>query len=146
MVDSRAKGAAGERQVRDVLRSRTGLAWQRVPHSGALEYMKGDLFVPNVHNNYCVEVKFYKDSHFNDKILTNKTNEFISWWEQTTSQAKKQGGKPVLFFKYNRSKIFVATKDKPESVKNYMYVNQLECYVMEMVNWLVHEKPSFTNG
>ena len=141
MVDSRAKGAAGERQV-----SRTGLAWQRVPHSGALEYMKGDLFVPNVHNNYCVEVKFYKDSHFNDKILTNKTNEFISWWEQTTSQAKKQGGKPVLFFKYNRSKIFVATKDKPESVKNYMYVNQLECYVMEMVNWLVHEKPSFTNG
>jgi len=146
MVDSRAKGAAGERQVRDVLRSRTGLAWQRVPHSGALEYMKGDLFVPNVHNNYCVEVKFYKDSHFNDKILTNKTNEFISWWEQTTSQAKKQGGKPVLFFKYNRSKIFVATKDKPESVKNYMYVNQLECYVMEMINWLVHEKPSFTNG
>jgi len=146
MVDSRAKGAAGERQVRDVLRSRTGLAWQRVPHSGALEYMKGDLFVPNVHNNYCVEVKFYKDSHFNDKILTNKTNEFISWWEQTTSQAKKQGGKPVLFFKYNRSKFFVATKDKPEWVKNYMYVNQLECYVMEMINWLVHEKPSFTNG
>ena len=146
MVDSRAKGAAGERQVRDVLRSRTGLDWQRVPLSGALEYMKGDLFIPNAHNNYCVEVKFYKDSHFNDKILTNKTNEFISWWEQTTSQAKKQGGKPVLFFKYNRSKIFVATRDKPEMVKEYMYVNHLGCYVMEMTNWLVHEKPSFTNG
>ena len=146
MVDSRAKGAAGERQVRDVLRSRTGLEWQRVPHSGALEYMKGDLFVPNAHNNYCVEVKFYKDSHFNDKILTNKTNQFAAWWEQTTSQAKKQGGKPVLFFKYNRSKFFVATRDKPEWVKEYMHVNHLDCYVMEMINWLVHEKPSFTNG
>ena len=114
MVDSRAKGAAGERQVRDVLRSRTGLDWQRVPLSGALEYMKGDLFIPNAHNNYCVEVKFYKDSHFNDKILTNK--------------------------------IFAATKDKPSVVNEYMYVNQLGCYVMEMTNWLVHEKPSFTNG
>ena len=146
MVDSRAKGAAGERQVRDVLRSRTGLNWQRVPLSGALEYMKGDLFIPNAHNNYCVEVKFYKDSHFNDKILTNKTNEFVSWWEQTTSQAKKQGGKPVLFFKYNRSKLFVATRDKPLAVHEYMYVSMLDCYVMEMTNWLVNEKPSFTNG
>ena len=88
MVDSRAKGAAGERQVRDVLRKYTDLEWQRVPHSGALSFMKGDLFVPNTHNNYCVEVKFYKHSHFNDKVLTNSTNQFISWWEQTTRQAK----------------------------------------------------------
>ncbi len=36
MIDSRAKGAAGERQVRDILRKYTELEWQRVPHSGAL--------------------------------------------------------------------------------------------------------------
>ena len=60
------------------------------------------------------------DSHFNDKILTNKTNEFISWWEQTISQAKKQGGKPVLFFKKKKKKIFAATKDKPSVVNEYM--------------------------
>lgn len=146
MVDSRAKGAAGERQVRDVLRKYTKLEWQRVPHSGALSFMKGDLFVPNTHNNYCVEVKFYKHSHFNDKVLTNSTNQFISWWEQTTRQAKLAGGKPLLFFKYNRSKIFVATRDKPETVKKYMYVSHLDCYVMESTGWLTYEEHRFING
>ena len=117
-----------------------------MPHSGALTFMKGDLFVPNTHNNYCVEVKFYKHSHFNDKVLTNSTNEFISWWDQTIRQAKLAGGKPLLFFKYNRSKIFVATRDKPEVVKKYMYVSHLDCYVMESTSWLTYEEHRFING
>ena len=147
MVDPRAKGAEGERQVRDLLRKHTKLEFQRVPMSGALEYMKGDIFLPNMHNNYCIEVKFYKDSHFNDKILTaTKSNIFIRWWDQTIEQAKKAGAKPALFFKYNRSKIFVAQRDKPEHVEKYMYVNHLSCYVSLARDWLIVEKPSFTNG
>ncbi|SVE53977.1 uncharacterized protein METZ01_LOCUS506831, partial [marine metagenome] len=55
--------------------------------------MKGDLFVPNTHNNYCIEVKFYKDSHFNDKIISTTSNLFIKWWDQTIEQAKKAGAK-----------------------------------------------------
>ena len=95
MVDPRAKGAEGERQVRDLLRKHTELEFQRVPMSGALDFMKGDVFLPNMHNNYCIEVKFYKDSHFSDKVLTaNKSNVFIQWWTQTTEQAKKAGAKP----------------------------------------------------
>ena len=53
MVDPRAKGAEGERQVRDLLRKHTELEFQRVPMSGALDFMKGDIFLPNMHNNYC---------------------------------------------------------------------------------------------
>ena len=147
MVDPRAKGAEGERQVRDLLRKHTKLEFQRVPMSGALEYMKGDIFLPNMHNNYCIEVKFYKDSHFNDKILTAlKSNVFIQWWEQTTEQAKKAGAKPALFFKYNRSKIFVAQRDEPENGLNYMYVSHLGCYVSLAHEWLLLENPGFTNG
>ena len=147
MVDPRAKGAEGERQVRDLLRKHTKLEFQRVPMSGALEYMKGDIFLPNMHNNYCIEVKFYKDSHFNDKILTAlKSNVFIRWWEQTTEQAKKAGAKPALFFKYNRSKIFVAQRDEPENGLNYMYVSHLGCYVSLAHEWLLLENPGFTNG
>ena len=147
MVDPRAKGAEGERQVRDLLRKHTKLDFQRVPMSGALDYMKGDIFLPNMHNNYCIEVKFYKDSHFNDKILTAlKSNVFIRWWEQTTEQAKKAGAKPALFFKYNRSKIFVAQRDVPENGLNYMYVSHLGCYVSLAHEWLLLENPSFTNG
>ena len=147
MVDPRAKGAEGERQVRDLLRKHTELEFQRVPMSGALDFMKGDIFLPNMHNNYCIEVKFYKDSHFSDKILTaKKSNVFIQWWRQTIEQAKKAGAKPALFFKYNRSKIFVAQKDKPENGLDYMYVSFLGCYVSLAQDWLILEKPSFTNG
>ena len=147
MVDPRAKGAEGERQVRDLLRKHTELEFQRVPMSGALDFMKGDIFLPNMHNNYCIEVKFYKDSHFSDKILTSKkSNVFIQWLNQTIEQAKKAGAKPALFFKYNRSKIFVAQKDKPENGLDYMYVNFLGCYVSLAQDWLILEKPSFTNG
>ena len=147
MVDSRAKGAEGEKQVRELLRKRTGLEFQRVPMSGALDFLKGDIFLPNMHNNYCIEVKFYKDSHFNDKILTAlKSNMFIRWWDQTLEQAKKAGAKPALFFKYNRSKIFVAQRDEPENGLNYMYVSHLGCYVSLAHEWLLLEKPSFTNG
>ena len=147
MVDPRAKGAEGERQVRDLLRKHTKLEFQRVPMSGALDYMKGDIFLPNMHNNYCIEVKFYKDSHFNDKILTAlKSNVFIRSWEQTIEQAKKAGAKPALFFKYNRSKIFVAQRDEPENGLNYMYVSHLGCYVSLAHEWLLLENPGFTNG
>ena len=147
MVDPRAKGAEGERQVRDLLKKHTSLGFQRVPMSGALDFLKGDIFLPNMHNNYCIEVKFYKDSHFNDKILTAlKSNMFIRWWDQTLEQAKKAGAKPALFFKYNRSKIFVAQKDEPENGLNYMYVSHLGCYVSLAHEWLLLENPSFTNG
>ena len=46
MVDSRAKGARGEYIVRDMLRDATGLKFERVPASGALEYLKGTYMFP----------------------------------------------------------------------------------------------------
>ena len=56
MVDSRAKGARGEYLVRDMLREATNLQFERVPNSGALEYLKGDLYVPHAKNRFCIEV------------------------------------------------------------------------------------------
>ena len=64
MVDSRAKGARGEYLVRDMLRDFTGLQFERVPNSGALEYLKGDLYVPHEKNRFCIEVKNYETSPF----------------------------------------------------------------------------------
>lgn len=48
-VDSRDKGKRGEAQVRDLLRERTGLQWERVPGSGAYganHGLKGDVYLP----------------------------------------------------------------------------------------------------
>lgn len=141
MVDQRKKGARGEYIVRDLLRKYSKLLFERVPASGALPYLKGDLYVPDLHdrNRFCIEVKFYEDSHFNDKVLTNKSNHFVNWWRKIVEQARGMEREPLLFFKYNRSTTFVATKIKPEKLDKYMYVKFLDCYVLEAEPWLKEE-------
>ena len=146
MVDSRAKGARGEYLVRDMLREATNYQFERVPSSGALEYLKGDLYVPNERNRFCIEVKNYSESPLNDKIFTApKTNNLIRWWKKVVIQAEGGNQEPLLFFKYNRSKVFVVTALEPQKCE-YMYLNWLECYVLLADIWLEQEKVEFLNG
>ncbi len=147
MVDSRAKGARGEYIVRDLLRDKIGLKFERVPNSGALEYLKGDLYVPHEKNRFCIEIKFYQDSPLNDKMFTQiKTNNLIKWWKKLKFQAEQGNQKPLLFFKYNRSKVFVATEEKPIHLNNYMYMGMLNCYVLIAEDWLDNESIIFIEG
>ena len=147
MVDSRAKGARGEYLVRDMLRDATGLKFERVPSSGALEYLKGDLYVPNQRNYYCIEVKNYKDSPLSDKVFTQpKTNNLVKWWKKIVIQAIGGDQKPLLFFKYDRSKVFVVTEQKPKNTIEYLFIRFLDCYVLLAENWLKHEKVEFISG
>ena len=147
MVDSRAKGARGEYLVRDMLREATGLKFERVPASGALEYLKGDLYAPNQRNFYCIEVKNYKDSPLTDKIFTaRKTNNLIKWWRKIVIQAEGGDQKPLLFFKYDRSKVFVVTAEKPTQSDEYLYIGFLDCYVLLAEDWLETEQVEFISG
>ena len=147
MVDSRAKGARGEYLVRDMLRDFTGLKFERVPASGALEYLKGDLYVPNQRNHFCIEVKNYKESALTDKIFTQpKTNNLIRWWKKVVIQAEGGDQKPLLFFKYDRSKVFVCTAKQPEDTPVYIYISFLECYVLLAEDWLESETVEFIGG
>ena len=57
MVDSREKGARAELAVKKELIRLTGLAFQRVPGSGALapvHGLKGDPYIPNEENLYAI--------------------------------------------------------------------------------------------
>jgi hypothetical protein len=150
MVDSRAKGARGEYAVRDLLREYTDLQFERVPSSGALEYLKGDLYIPHVDNTpvknrFCIEVKNYADSPLSDKIFTQeKTNNLIRWWNKLVIQAEGGDQEPLLFFKYNRSKIFVGTALKPKKADKYLYISWLGCYILLADDWLMNEVIDFT--
>ena len=147
MVDSRAKGARGEYLVRDMLREHTGHQFERVPSSGALEYLKGDLYVPHAKNKYCIEVKNYESSPLSDKIFTApKTNNLIKWWTKLERQAESGKQKPLLFFKYNRSPVFVVTPKSPKKTKQYMFICFLQCFVLLAEEWLEKEKVEFLNG
>ena len=146
MVDSRAKGARGEYLVRDMLREHTGYQFERVPSSGALDYLKGDLYVPHAKNKYCIEVKNYESSPLSDKVFTApKTNNLIKWWKKLLQQAEGGNQLPMLFFKYNRSPVFVVAEYEPEHT-DYMYISSLNCYVSLAEDWLTMEKVEFLSG
>ena len=147
MVDSRAKGARGEYLVRDMLREHTGHQFERVPSSGALEYLKGDLYVPHAKNKFCIEVKNYAESPLTDKIFTaSKTNNLIQWWKKLERQAEQGSQEPLLFFKYNRSPVFVVTVEPPSKTEEYMFICFLNCFVLLAEEWLIKEKVEFLDG
>ena len=147
MVDSRAKGARGEYIVRDMLREYTNLQFERVPNSGALEYLKGDLYVPHEKNRFCLEVKNYAESPLTDRIFTApKTNNLIKWWKKLKEQATGGNQEPLLFFKYNRSPVFVVTEEKPVTTLQYMQIKFLDCYVLLAEDWLKTEEMDFLYG
>jgi hypothetical protein len=149
MVDSRAKGARTETVVRDMLRKHTGLGWERVPGSGALDpkhQLKGDLYVPGRTNEFCVEVKGYAEDHLTSQILTSKTPQILEFWKQTTRQGHQVNKHPLLIYKFDRSKIFVAFEDMPTQ-NNYRYMfiqcDGFEFFTALLEDWLTHEKPNF---
>lgn len=146
---SRNKGARGEVAVRDLLRKHTGLGWERVPGSGALNEkhkMKGDIYLPGESNFFCVEVKNYKDDHISSKLLTDKQSQISKWWDQCISQSAKVDKLPMLFFKFDRSKVFVAFT--PESITttfcggvvpigSYLYYSDEDIYLMQAEEFLM---------
>lgn len=149
MVDSRAKGARTETVVRDVLRKHSGLGWERVPGSGALDpkhQLKGDLYVPGRTNLWCVEVKGYAEDHLTSALLTGKNPQLIEFWKQTQRQGHQVNKAPLLIFKFDRSKVFVAFEDMP-TMNNYRYMfvccEGFEFFVAQLEDWLVHEQPQF---
>lgn len=151
MVDPRAKGARTETLIRDILRKHTGLQWERVPGSGALDAkhgLKGDLYVINSNNLYCVEAKGYKEDHLTSAVLTSKSPQLLEFWTQAVRQGKQVSKQPLLVFKYDRSKVFVAFSANdwvPNDKYNYMYVQREEhsFFVALLEDWLVHERPKF---
>ena len=146
MVDPRAKGARGETQVRDELRKATGLKWERTPGSGALDpkhKLKGDLYIPDAANLYCVEIKNYEEDHISSKLLTAKSPILLEWWAQALRQGEQVDRKPLLIFKFNRSKIFVAFPDMPSSSNYRVLTINDALFVATLDDWLTYEKPRF---
>jgi len=109
---SKAKGSAFEAKVKDILTKELKIEFQRVPLSGSLTWLKGDLFVPNDTASwpYCIECKHYEELDFNS-LLTAKSNDIFAFWKQTTEAASTMKKKPLLIFRWNRSKDFVAWSD-----------------------------------
>lgn len=145
---SKEKGTRAETLVKDALKAATGLKWERTPLSGALNAkhgLKSDLYIPNEKNLYAVEVKHYADSAISHLILTSKSSTLIDWWKQSIRQAEETNKEPLLIFKHDRSKLFVAFKDIPSCTYSHIFISvrEYEFYVALLDDWLINEAPKF---
>lgn len=121
MVDSRDKGKRAEYDVRDLLREKTGLAWERVPGSGgfgAQHGLKGDIYLPistNKRSLYCIEVKHYKDDTITSTLFNPTVSTLEKWWNQTVRESQEMNAKPMLVFKKDRGEWLVAFWENDDS-------------------------------
>lgn len=146
MVDSKQKGATAESKVRDELKKLTGMPFERVPMSGALNAkhgLKADLYIPNCNNRYAIEVKHYKEDQLTTKILSGTNPMLIQWWEQTVREAMEVNKEPLLIFKHDRSKLFVGFEQSPTKNYNYTHicVDGYSFNVSLLNEWITHERP-----
>ena len=119
---SKAKGSAYEQKIADLLSKEFDKEFRRVPLSGSIDYLKGDIWTP--HDTawwpYCIECKHYKEIEWNN-LLTSKTTNIFGFWAQTLREAETMNKKPLLIFRWNRSKDFVAYADDIK-VENFVYI------------------------
>lgn len=109
---SKAKGSAFEAKIAKRFTEEFGKEFKRVPLSGALEWMKGDIVCikDTAWFPYTIEAKHYKEINWNS-LLTAKSSDMFSFWEQTQREAKVMEKKPLLVFRWDRSKDYVAYDD-----------------------------------
>lgn len=110
---SKLKGSAYEAKIKDRLNSEfPQIQFERVPLSGAISYLKGDIWTPHDTAKWpwCVEAKHYANLEWNN-LLTAKTTDIIGFWKQTLREAETMKKRPLLIFRWNRSKDFVAYDD-----------------------------------
>ena len=142
---SKDKGARAEAALKKILVSKTRLNWQRTPSSGALSEehkLKGDLYIPQEKNIYTIEVKHYKDCHINHLLLTGTNPQIYEWWKQTVREANQNGNEPLLVFKHDRSKWFVAGNDIFVDSYRCIYLTDIHLDILQLEDWL-NNKPKF---
>ena len=135
---SKIKGSAYEAKIRDYLTKELGIEFKRMPLSGSLEYLKGDLWTP--HDTaawpYCIECKHYKEVNWNG-LLTATSSDLLNFWRQAQREAEVMKKKPLLIFRWNRSKDFVGWSDEIE-VDHYVEIKSFGCHfkVTQLDDWI----------
>ncbi len=140
---SKIKGSAYEAKIAKLLTNEFKVEFRRVPLSGAIDYLKGDIWTPKdtAWWPYCIECKHYKDIQWNN-FLTSKTTDMLTFWKQTLREAEVMEKKPLLIFRWNRSKDFIAFDDALK-VEHYVEVKSFGYHfkVTLLDEWIKKVKP-----
>ncbi len=119
---SKTKGRAFEYVVRDKFSETFNSQFERVPLSGALTYLKGDVYAPWLPDfPWTIEAKHHKEVDWNN-MLTAKTSLILEFWDQTVREALVMKKHPLLVYKWDRSKLFACWYDDKVTTINYVHV------------------------
>jgi hypothetical protein len=141
-INSKTKGRAFEYVVRDLFTETFDSQFERVPLSGALTYLKGDVYAPYLPDfPWTIEAKNYQEVAWNN-ILTAKSNDLFSFWQQTQREATVMKKYPLLVYKWNRSKLHCCWSDDLVNITNYIHINSFgHSFKMGLFNdWLIEAK------
>jgi hypothetical protein len=112
---SKTKGRNFEYVVRDAFSKKFNNKFERVPLSGALAYLKGDVYCPWLPSfPYCIEAKHHKEVPWNNLISAKKSSLLLDFWKQTVREAEVMKKQPLLVYKWDRSKIYCCWADDTE--------------------------------
>lgn len=144
---SKSKGAAFEAKIRDKLNIEfPNIHFERVPLSGSIAYLKGDLWTPHDTASfpYTIEAKHYAELDWNS-LLTAKSNDMFNFWQQTMREAAVMKKEPLLIFRWDRSKDYVAFSDDIV-VKSYIEVKAFDCHfkIALLDDWITAIKSQTT--
>jgi|TARA_R100001510_G_C7562238_1_gene141856 hypothetical protein len=140
---SKIKGSVYEAKIAKLLTNEFKVEFRKVPLSGSIDYLKGDIWTPKdtAWWPYCIECKHYKDIQWNN-FLTSKTTDMLMFWRQTVREAEVMEKKPLLIFRWNRSKDFAAFADNLE-VDHFVKVKSFGCEfkITLLDEWIKKVKP-----
>lgn len=120
---SKAKGSAYEYKIRDLFTDHFGYQFERVPLSGALAYLKGDIFAPFAPNfRWCIELKHHKEVDWNNFLTAPKSNLIMQFWAQTIREAEAMKKAPLLIYRWDRSKDYVCWVDSDINCENQITI------------------------
>ena len=143
---SKNKRRAFEYVVRDKLTETFNSQFERVPLSGALTYLKGDVYPPWLPDfPWTVEAKHHKEVEWNN-VLTAKTSLILEFWDQTTREALVMKKKPLLVYKWDRSKIYACWFDDMVKTRNFVHIRSgtREFYMSLLDDWLLEASQAYT--
>lgn len=106
-INSRKKGARGEKKACEVFQKWTSFKFHRVPQSGGLHWKLdntcGDIICgdPLHRFDFSIEVKNYADINFEHLLMPHVNCDIMGYWAQCIKDAERGKKLPLLLMRYD---------------------------------------------
>lgn len=121
---SKIKGSTFEYKIRDIFTETFGKQFERVPLSGALSYLKGDIWSPYWPEiRWTIECKHHKEVDWNNILTAPASNLVMTFWDQAAREAAVMKKLPLLIYRWDNGKDYVCWVDEDINCQNQIIID-----------------------